>query len=75
MKINDVQKQTIEAAAKERSEAENLFREKNQALINILFATSGQQGFNGYEIKEDELIMRFPKEPFKEKVKKLRKAS
>jgi hypothetical protein len=73
MKINQLTKEVIERAASERIQAENLFKQKNQELITLLIATTGEQGFNGYEIKEDELILKFPKEDFKESVNKLRK--
>lgn len=73
MKINELQKQTIEKAANKRAQLEKMLNDSTQELIDILFATTGQSGFSGYSIKEDELSLQFPKQPIQEQVKKLRK--
>jgi hypothetical protein len=67
MKINELQKQVINNAREERDQLEAHFKKAEQKLIDLLFASTGQSGFSGYEIKEDELILKFPE--VKEEVK------
>ncbi len=70
MKINGLTKEIIQTVANKRAQAEYAFKQANEELINLLISTTGEQGFNGYEIKEDELILKFP---IQEEIKKLRK--
>ncbi len=60
MKINAVTKEIIQKVSKERLQAENLYKQKDRELTNILMSVTGQEGFTAYEIKEDELILKFP---------------
>lgn len=67
MKINEIQKKTIEKIAKEMTEAQRLLTEKNQALIDAISVATGKEGFSGYDIIGDELVLQFPEEePLKE---------
>jgi hypothetical protein len=60
MKINETTKVTINTVRSERDQLQKEFISKDKELRKLLMAVSGQEGFIDYEIKEDELILKFP---------------
>ena len=59
VKVNGVQKKIINCLISEREALIKSFNAKQQEIINTLIAISGTEGFNDFDFKEDELILKF----------------
>jgi hypothetical protein len=74
MKINKVAKEQILNCEGEMKSLQQAAQVKMKELVSLVSTATGEKGFQGYEIKGDEIFLSFPKPAFKEQVKKLKTA-
>jgi hypothetical protein len=60
MKINAITKEAILKCDQELHNLEAKYKEKEKEVVRLVSCVTGEKGFIGYEIKEDELILKFP---------------